>query len=421
MADQGTSPEVPDNAEEEISAEIPLPPGWEARFMTDGRIYYIDHNTKTTQWEHPERGTVSRIAGDLPFGWQMLQDEDGEDYYIDTLKGKTTYIDPRIAFTSKPKVKGKVKVDTFKTALDILKDKNLTGKTVIITGASSGIGFETAKAMSLYGAHVIMACRDIRKGNLAAQKIQDLRKTEIPKLTVLRLDLASLESIEKFAEQFGDMDLPLHILICNAAVFSSSWQQTKDNIELTFGVNHVGHHYLVKLLQDYLIKSAPSRVIVTSSESHRFPNFDYTESLQIDKLPLQKSDYWSILAYNQSKLCNILFAMELNRRLASKGVTANAAHPGNMIYTSLARNSWLYWMLYLFCRPFSKSAAQGAAVLVYCATSKELDNAGGYYFNNFYAIEPSTEAMNAKIAGELWKLTEHLINDRQKIYRYNIF
>ncbi|CAB3982943.1 WW domain-containing oxidoreductase [Paramuricea clavata] len=407
--------------EENMTSENDLPPGWETRFMTDGRIYYIDHNTKRTQWEHPKNGIVTRIEGELPFGWHKEQDEDGQDYYVDSVKGKTTYIDPRVALTTKPKVKGKVKVDTFKTAMDILKDKNLAGKVVIITGANSGIGFETTKAMSLYGAHVIMACRDIRKGNMAAEKIRDIRKTLIPKLNVLRLDLASLESIENFAEQFKAMKLPLHILICNAAVLSPSWQQTKDNIELTFGVNHVGHHYLVKLLQDCLIKSAPARVVVTSSESHRFPNFNYTEELDIKKLPLQKSDYWSILAYNQSKLSNILFSMELNRRLAPQGVTSNAVHPGNMIYTSLAKNSWLYWMMYFLCRPFSKSPAQGAAVVTYCATSRELDNSGGYYFNNFYAIEPSKEAMNAETAQELWKLTDYLISDRQKLYRYHIY
>ena len=94
----------------------------------------------------------------------------------------------------------------------------------------------------------------------------------------------------------------------------------------------------------------------------RFPNFDYTEELNVKKLPLQKSDYWSVLAYNQSKLCNILFSMELNRRLASQGVTSNAVHPGNMIYTSLAKNSWFYWMLYVMCRPFSKSAVSCTSV-----------------------------------------------------------
>ena len=88
----------------------------------------------------------------------------------------------------------------------------------------------------------------------------------------------------------------------------------------------------------------------------RFPNFDYSTQLNLHDLPLKKEEYWTILAYNQSKLCNILFSNELNRRLSSYGVTSNAVHPGNMIYTSLAKNSWFYWFMYLFCRPFSKSA-----------------------------------------------------------------
>ncbi|XP_046842853.1 WW domain-containing oxidoreductase-like isoform X2 [Xenia sp. Carnegie-2017] len=391
-----------------------LPFGWESRFMSDGRLYYIDHNTKKTQWQHPRTGNVTKIDGELPFGWYKQEDNDGATCFFSTINGKSTYIDPRVIFKTKPRVKGKIKVDACQTASDVLKNKNLSGKVVIITGANSGIGFETAKAMSLFGAHVIMACRDLHKGSIAAEKIRSVRKTIIPLVTVLKLDLASFASIREFAEKFDDMKLSLNILICNAAVWTSSWQTTQNNVEKTFGVNHVGHHYLVRMLQDNLISSAPSRVVVLTSESHRFPNFDYSEHLDLKNLPQTRDNYWSILAYNQSKLCNILFSMEFNRQFSSHGVTSNAVHPGNMIYSSLGKSSLFISIFYALCRPFSKSAAQGAAVVVYCATSSELDNAGGYYFNNFYAIEPSKEAMNSTRAKELWKFTENLIKTHQQ-------
>ncbi|KAM7332421.1 hypothetical protein ACRRTK_009129 [Alexandromys fortis] len=148
----------------------------------------------------------------------------------------------------------------------------------------------------------------------------------------------------------------LHVLVCNAGTFALPWTLTKDGLETTFQVNHLGHFYLVQLLQDVLCRSAPARVIVVSSESHRFTDInDSSGKLDLSSLSPSQSDYWAMLAYNRSKLCNILFSNELHRRLSPRGVTSNAVHPGNMMFSSIHRNSWVYTLLFTLARPFTKS------------------------------------------------------------------
>lgn len=119
-----------------------------------------------------------------------------------------------------------------------------------------------------------------------------------------------------------------------------------------------------------------------------------------------------MLAYNRSKLCNILFSNELNRRLSPHGVTSNSVHPGNMIYSSIHRNWWVYTLLFTLARPFTKSMQQGAATTVYCATAAELEGLGGMYFNNCCRCLPSAEARNELTAVALWELSERLIREQ---------
>ncbi|XP_019361055.1 PREDICTED: WW domain-containing oxidoreductase isoform X4 [Gavialis gangeticus] len=176
------------------------------------------------------------------------------------------------------------------------------------------------------------------------------------KVEAMTLDLASLHSVQHFAEAFKSKNVPLHILICNAAVFALPWSMTEDDLESTFQVNYLGNFYLVQLLQDVLCRSSPARVVMVSSESHRFTDIkDSSGKLDFSLLSPSKKEYWAMLAYNRSKLCNILFSNELNRRLSPHGVTSNAVHPGTMMYSSLHRNWWVYTLLFTLARPFTKS------------------------------------------------------------------
>lgn len=169
------------------------------------------------------------------------------------------------------------------------------------------------------------------------------------------INLASLRAVKAFADEYKRRQWPLHVLVCNAAVFGIPYTLSEDGLEMNFAVNHLGHFYLTLLLQDVLISSKPSRVVVVSSESHRFHSLSWNQSLNFDLLPMPKSEYWSILAYGQSKLCNVLFAAELNRRLAEHGVKSYSLHPGNMIYTGLARHSCIYRLIFFLAKPFTKS------------------------------------------------------------------
>ncbi|XP_072728487.1 WW domain-containing oxidoreductase isoform X2 [Ciconia boyciana] len=464
---------------EDTDSEEELPPGWEERTTKDGWVYYANHLEEKTQWEHPKSGKRKRVAGGLPYGWEQETDENGQVYFVDHINKRTTYLDPRLAFTVEDnpvKPTTRQKYDGNSTAMEILQGRDLSGKVVIITGANSGIGFETAKSLALHGAYVILACRNMSRGNDAVQRI--LVEWHKAKVEAMTLDLASLQSVQHFAEAFKSKNVPLHILICNAAIFGAPWCLTEDDLESTFQVNHLGHFYLVQLLEDVLRQSSPARVVMVSSESHRFTEIkDSSGKLDFSLLSPSKKEYWAMLAYNRSKLCNILFSNELNRRLSPHGVTSNSVHPGNMIYSSIHRNWWVYTLLFTLARPFTKSMGfsrdapylqggvgppcrhllaacvvflfltaslfqvwletaqdfqtvhknqgceplffcrsegqqQGAATTVYCATAAELEGLGGMYFNNCCRCLPSQEAQGEATAAALWELSERLIQER---------
>uniref|UniRef100_A0AC11EL26 WW domain containing oxidoreductase n=1 Tax=Ovis aries TaxID=9940 RepID=A0AC11EL26_SHEEP len=342
---------------DDTDSEDELPPGWEQRTTKDGWVYYANHTEEKTQWEHPKTGKRKRIAGDLPYGWEQETDENGQVFFVDHINKRTTYLDPRLAFTvddNPTKPTTRQRYDGSTTAMEILQGRDLSGKVVVVTGANSGIGFETAKSFALHGAHVILACRNMARASEAVSRI--LGEWHKAKVEAMTLDLALLRSVQHFAQAFKAKNVSLHVLVCNAAVFGLPWTLTKDGLETTFQVNHLGHFYLVQLLQDVLCRSAPARVVVVSSESHRFTDInDSSGKLDFSRLSPSKSDYWAMLAYNRSKLCNILFSNELHRRLSPRGVTSNAVHPGNMMYSALHRGWWVYTLLFTLARPFTKS------------------------------------------------------------------
>lgn len=256
---------------DDTDSEDELPPGWEERTTKDGWVYYANHTEEKTQWEHPKTGKRKRVAGDLPYGWEQETDENGQVFFVDHINKRTTYLDPRLAFTvddNPTKPTTRQRYDGSTTAMEILQGRDFTGKVVLVTGANSGIGFETAKSFALHGAHVILACRNMGRANEAVTRI--LEEWHKAKVEAMTLDLAVLRSVQHFAEAFKAKNVSLHVLVCNAAGFALPWSLTKDGLETTFQVNHLGHFYLVQLLQDVLCRSAPARVVVVSSESHRW-------------------------------------------------------------------------------------------------------------------------------------------------------
>ncbi|XP_038069483.1 WW domain-containing oxidoreductase-like [Patiria miniata] len=400
----------------DTDSEDELPAGWEERSTSDGRVFYANHQSRDTQWEHPKTGKQKRITGELPYGWTAEEDDQSRRIFVDHLNKRTTYTDPRLAFAQEESGKPGVlhqRFDAFSTSFGVLQGRDLSDKYAIITGANSGIGFETARSLALHGVHVVMACRNLKAANQAAAKIKE--EMSLADVQTMHLDLASFRSVKQFSDSYKLRGWPLHILICNAGVFGIKWQLTEDGLERTFQVNYLSHYYLVRQLEDVLIKSSPARVVLVSCEAHRFLDIS-SNKLDLNRVCLASTEYRSLCAYGQSKLCMILLSQHLHRRLSDKGVTSNAVHPGNMIYTNL-KNSWWGWrLLFLLVRPFTKSKQQGAATTVYCATARELEGHGGMYFNHCQLCEASEEANNEDLATALWQLSDSLIKERLSRY-----
>jgi len=205
-----------------------------------------------------------------------------------------------------------------------------TGRTAVITGANTGLGYETASALAAKGAHVVLAVRNIEKGKAAADLIT--RATPGASVAIQELDLTSLESIRAAADQLNSSYDAIDLLINNAGVMMTPKSTTKDGFELQFGTNHLGHFALTGLLLDRVLAAPGSRVVTVSSQGHRFAR----RGIRFDDLQWDR-DYSRVGAYGQAKLANLMFTYELQRRLTGTNTIAAAAHPGGS-NTELARN-----------------------------------------------------------------------------------
>uniref|UniRef100_A0A8C2ZXL2 Si:dkey-73n8.3 n=1 Tax=Cyclopterus lumpus TaxID=8103 RepID=A0A8C2ZXL2_CYCLU len=277
-------------------------------------------------------------------------------------------------------------------------DVRLEGKTAIITGANVGIGKETAKDLAGRGVRVILACRDMAKGEQAARDI--MREVKGAKVVARQLDLADTKSICQFAENIynGGWHKALHYLINNAGVAMCPYTTTVDGYEMQFGVNHLGHFFLTFLLLDLLKHSAPSRVINLSSIAHTMGK------IQFDDLSGEK-EYHPVRAYAQSKLANILFTRELAKRIEAHGVTAYSVDPG-MVNTEIMRHlgnplvsisKTIAFML--------KTPAEGAYTTIYCAITPEHQLVTGGYYKDCASAETSRAGQDDGTALKLWAVS----------------
>nr|XP_042911079.1 retinol dehydrogenase 12-like isoform X1 [Parasteatoda tepidariorum] len=249
-------------------------------------------------------------------------------------------------------------------------------KIVIITGGNAGIGKETALDLAKRGAKVIIACRDTRKGEEAAQDIKE--KEPSAAIQVEQLDLSSFASIRKFAENILQTEQRIHILINNAGVASCPKSLTEDGFEMQFGVNHLGHFLLTNLLLERLKVSAPARIVNVSSIAHIYGKINFND-INLDR------NYEPLAAYCRSKLANILFTRELAKRLEGTDVTTYCLHPG-AVHTGLGRHlntsvNKFIGHIYEGCsKLFWKNARNGAQTSIYCAVEESLENQSGYYY-----------------------------------------
>ncbi|CAL4150922.1 unnamed protein product, partial [Meganyctiphanes norvegica] len=405
----------------ETDSEDELPPGWEQRCTADGLVFYAEHSSQSTHWYHPRTGKKKKVVGEMPFGWERQITEEGKVFFCDHVNQKTTYTDPRLAFAVEETENIgdlRQRFDSSSTGLQVLHGRDLSGKVAIVTGANSGIGYETARTLAFHGCTVIFACRDISKSESAISKVTKLRPNA--KCEAMEIDLSSLESVRTFSHTFALKYNCLHMLILNAGVFGLPYTITNDGLEAIFQINYLSHFYLAHLLQPVLETSAPSRIIFLSSESHRFATLDVTNITKDFLSPSLESYFTSILAYNNSKLCNILSVVEMQRRFGERGICCFAVHPGNVISTGLSRNWWLYRLLFAVVRPYSKSLQQACASVVYCAASQDIANCGGVYVNNCVPCKPSSVAFDNILANKLWNISLGIIEDRLGKRAFNI-
>lgn len=287
---------------------------------------------------------------------------------------------------------------------------DLTGKVVIVTGANVGLGFESAKEFGRKGAKTIMACRNPEKGKKALEEI----KKEIPyaKIELMQLDLADLKSVHRFVKDFHEKYNRLDVLLNNAGVMFCPYGKTEDGFEMQFGTNHLGHFALTGLLMDSITKTPGSRVVNVSSSGHKMGVMDWND------LMYEKGDYKRMGAYGRSKLANLLFTYELQRRFKKAGVNAIsvAAHPGGS-RTDLPRhlNRVLYGLAWVFITPLTQSAARGALPQLRASVDPKVKGAeyygpGGFreMKGNPVIVKSNDKSHNLADAKKLWDVSEQL-------------
>lgn len=261
-----------------------------------------------------------------------------------------------------------------------LFEKDLSGRTCIVTGANSGLGLETARQLVKQGAHVVLACRRVDAGKEAAAAIAGGRGTT----AVMSLDLGELDSVRGFARAFLDQYDRLDALVNNAGLAAFSLQRTVDGFELMFGVNHLGHFLLTELLLDLLQASAPSRIVIVSSLIHA-GSAGNRPTIHFDDLGYEKRQFAAMQAYGESKLANVLHARELAQRLEGTGVSAFSVHPG-WARSELPGSSLVRFVQNVVLRPVAPlltlmSNEDGAQTSLHCLLDDDAPNHSGAYFS----------------------------------------
>jgi NAD(P)-dependent dehydrogenase (short-subunit alcohol dehydrogenase family) len=275
----------------------------------------------------------------------------------------------------------------------------MTGKVCVVTGASSGIGLETAVALARAGAHVAAVCRLPEKGERAVTEIR--RRSRSPNVVLFVADLSSQRAVRALAAQLLAAFPRLDVLVNNAGVIMGDRVLTEDGLETTFAVNHLAGFLLVRLLESKLRASAPSRIVNVASRAH------HSGTLRFDDLMGARAyDGWK--AYAQSKLANVAFTYELARRLARSGVTANCLHPGVVASNFGMTGPPLIRVGVRLGRPFLRSVARGAATSVHLAASPEVEGISGKYFVGRRERPSSAESYDAAVAARLWTVSEEL-------------
>jgi retinol dehydrogenase-14 len=279
--------------------------------------------------------------------------------------------------------------------------ETMRGKTVLITGATNGIGLEAAVELARLGARVVMVGRDPVRTEAAVGEVQV--RSGSRDVSHLLCDFSSQASIRALAAAVLSSVDRLDVLVNNAGGVHKTRRLSVDGIEMTFAVNHLGYFLLTNLLRDLLVRSAPARVVTVASIGHRRGTLDFAD------LGYERG-YAIMRAYTRSKLANVLFAAELARRLSGTGVTSNSLHPG-AVATNIwsGAPTWAKPLVQILYRPFMITPAQGGATIVQLAASPELEGVTGKYFEKQVAVAPAPLAQDEALAKRLWEVSAEMV------------
>lgn len=303
------------------------------------------------------------------------------------------------------------------TSDQVLDGMDLSDKRVLITGGSSGLGEECARAMATKGAAITIAARDTRKATAVAEKIKAL--TNNSNIDVLEIELSDSGSVRSASKDYSERYDSLDILINNAGIMACPLSRTKEGWESQLATNHFGHFLLTCELAPLLRNGSSARVVNLTSDGHRMSKFEFTDP------HFRNRSYDKWLAYGQAKTANSLFTIELNRRLSANGITANAVHPG-VIKTGLGKHlveEDLVYLSKLLGKSLEfKTLSAGAATTLWAATAADLKGKGGLYLEDCQIAEiveapfgskgVAPYAVDEKLAAQLWKLTEEALDQK---------
>ena len=286
------------------------------------------------------------------------------------------------------------------TLKEKLKD-DMNGKICLVTGGTNGIGKATAQALAQIGATVVIVGRNAPK---TAQLVEDIRLASGNKnVDSLLADLSSQQEVRHLADEFKSKYSHLHVLINNAGGFFMQRQLSVDGIEMTFAFNHLASFLLTNLMLDTLKASAPARIINVSSDAHASGKIEFDN--------LQGERNYRPRAYDNSKLANILFTMELARRLEGTGITVNALHPG-FVATGFAKNNGkvIAALVSIFAPLVARSPAKGAETSIYLASSPSVEGITGKYFYDSHVVPTAPQATDRVVAGKLWDVSAEMVH-----------
>lgn len=277
----------------------------------------------------------------------------------------------------------------------------LQGKTAIVTGANSGMGMATVRALSDMGARVIMLCRNEKRGREALERLNSEKPRD---LDLILCDLGDYDSVRSFVSKVRKSYSRIDILVNNAGFISLDRQETKEGLERQFGINHIGHFLLTTSLLDLMGEG--SRIVVVASGAHK------TGKIHFDDINLHRG-FNVFKAYSQSKLANVLFTRELARRVKEKGITVNCCHPGAVATNiGIDRETGFGKTVTGLLKPFFQTPEQGARTAVFLATDDSVADVSGEYFYKCKIAKSSKRSKDMALAKELFEFSSKLINNK---------